>query len=77
MAYERALEETPLRTKALTSCVGLAVADVIAQASEGGSWDYMRTTKLASFGLLWHGISVRISVITCPVILQRISRRMS
>lgn len=59
-SYELALADHPMRTKALTSCVGLAVADMIAQAAgAGGSWDVLRTGRLASFGLLWHGVSVR------------------
>lgn len=58
-SYERALETNPMRTKALTSCVGLTVADLIAQAAEGSGWDVARTGRLASFGLLWHGLSVR------------------
>jgi hypothetical protein len=58
-AYEQALKDYPLRTKALTSCVGLTLADMIAQAAAGGGWDILRTMKLASFGLLWHGVSVR------------------
>lgn len=57
-SYERALEEQPMRTKALTSCVGLTVADLIAQAAEGSGWDVLRTARLSSFGLLWHGVSV-------------------
>lgn len=57
--YERALETNPMRTKALTSCVGLTVADLIAQAAEGGAWDVARTGRMASFGLFWHGLSVR------------------
>lgn len=58
-AYERATEETPYRAKALTSCAGLTVADLIAQAVEGAGYDIARTARMASFGLLWHGVSVR------------------
>jgi len=60
-AYERALDEKPFQAKALTSCLGLTIADVIAQAAEGGAYDAARTARMASFGLLWHGVSVRSS----------------
>eukprot|EP00892_Ulva_mutabilis_P004054 jgi/Ulvmu1/201/UM001_0205.1 len=59
-AYERILDEKPIQAKALTSGVGLTVADVIAQAMEGGSYDATRTARMASFGLLWHGVSSHI-----------------
>ena len=59
MSYQRALDQEPVQTKALTSCTGLFLADVIAQAAEPGAYDPMRTARMAAFGLLWHGISVR------------------
>lgn len=67
--YETALSEHPMRTKALTSCVGLTVADLIAQLAEGGGFDVLRTCRMASFGLLWHGISVRTCCCKCTLIL--------
>jgi hypothetical protein len=59
-AYQRALEKDPIQTKALTSCIGLILADCIAQAADPGAYDLMRTARMATFGLLWHGASVRI-----------------
>lgn len=58
--YERAIDETPYRAKAFTSGVGLTVADMIAQAVEGSGYDVARTARMASFGLLWHGIASHI-----------------
>lgn len=58
-SYQRALEQKPLRTKALTSFYGLVLADVIAQAADPGSYDVMRTARMGAFGLAWHGVSVR------------------
>ena len=57
--YQRALEQEPIKAKALTSLVGLVVADCIAQAADPGAFDAMRTARMATFGLCWHGISVR------------------
>ena len=52
--YSGALEARPLQTKALTSMVGLAVGDVIAQASTG-CFDPLRTARMAAFGVALHG----------------------
>jgi hypothetical protein len=57
--YEASLEAWPLQTKALTSFVGLIVADLVAQLADAGPWDPLRTARMAAFGLCWHGISVR------------------
>ena len=56
--YNAMLEAQPLLTKALTSLVGFTTGDVLAQNFVEGSdepYDFMRTVRLGSFGLLVHG----------------------
>ena len=58
--YEHHLEERPLATKALTSFIGFAIGDVLAQVfvtPSPSGFDYYRLFRLASFGLLLHGPS--------------------
>lgn len=57
--YNRALAAQPLIVKALTSFTGFTAGDLLAQkAVEGKSeFDFMRTARMATFGLLWHGPS--------------------
>ncbi|KAJ1449627.1 hypothetical protein M885DRAFT_420817, partial [Pelagophyceae sp. CCMP2097] len=57
-AYTAALEANPLVVKVgLTSFVGFAVGDVLAQlvVEKTTKYDFARTARLASFGLLIHG----------------------
>lgn len=54
-SYQLAIERDPIRTKALTSFVGLVVADCIAQFGEGRGFDLMRTAHMGFFGLVLHG----------------------
>ena len=58
-AYEQQLEEKPLLMKALTSFVGFALGDILAQLfiQKNENFDYARLFRLASFGFLIHGTS--------------------
>ena len=42
-AYDRALKKNPVATKAITSCVGFAVGDILAQLVASGSFDAFRS----------------------------------
>ena len=55
VAYESVLESSPLLTKCVTSGVGFAVADVVAQSLSGGFRDADRTAANAAFGLALYG----------------------
>jgi protein Mpv17 len=57
--YNRALEARPILIKALTSLVGFAIGDLLAQKflGGGGDVDLRRLLRMASFGLLFHGPS--------------------
>jgi protein Mpv17 len=54
-AYESVLASSPLLTKCVTSGVGFAVADVVAQSLSGGFRDAKRTAANAAFGLVLYG----------------------
>ena len=54
-AYESVLASSPLLTKCVTSGVGFAVADVVAQSLSGGFRDAERTAANAAFGLALYG----------------------
>ena len=56
-AYERQLAAQPVATKALTSLVGFAIGDVIAQTlvEQAEVIDTVRLLKLSSFGCVVHG----------------------
>ncbi|GMI05249.1 hypothetical protein TrLO_g15366 [Triparma laevis f. longispina] len=57
-SYNRLLESSPLLTKALTSFTGFTAGDALAQNFVEPSdkpYDYLRTLKMGSFGLLIHG----------------------
>jgi len=56
-AYNRALESSPVLTKACTSLVGFTVGDVLTQCfvMPEPKYDVMRTVRLGSFGFLIHG----------------------
>lgn len=58
-AYNRALAAQPLVVKSLTSFTGFTAGDLLAQKGVEGKEeiDFMRTARMASFGLLWHGPS--------------------
>lgn len=65
--YSRALENSPIITKALTSATGFLGGDVLAQVAEKNqgtsanqveiknAFDISRTLRMASFGFLLHG----------------------
>ena len=55
VAYESVLASSPLLTKCVTSGVGFAVADVVAQSLSGGFRDAKRTAANAAFGLALYG----------------------
>jgi len=57
--YESLLEEKPLLMKALTSFVGFALGDILAQLfiQKTDPFDWFRLFRLASFGFLVHGTS--------------------
>mmetsp|Transcript_27703 Transcript_27703/g.76236 ORF Transcript_27703/g.76236 Transcript_27703/m.76236 type:complete len:259 (+) Transcript_27703:111-887(+) len=55
-AYNKALDNTPLMTKALTSLVGWAIGDLLAQLFlSKGPFDAKRFINLALFGLTYFG----------------------
>ena len=55
--YEELLDEKPLLMKALTSFVGFALGDILAQIyiQKTSPFDFKRLFRLASFGFLVHG----------------------
>ena len=55
--YEELLDEKPLLMKALTSFVGFALGDILAQIyiQKSDPFDFKRLFRLASFGFLVHG----------------------
>jgi len=56
--YNKLLDAQPLLTKCLTSLTGFTVGDILAQKFIEDSdkpFDVMRTVRLGSFGLLFHG----------------------
>ncbi|KAL4452113.1 hypothetical protein ABPG75_007775 [Micractinium tetrahymenae] len=56
LAYDRAVKANPVLTKALTSFVGFAVGDRIAQGVAGaGPYDALRCGRLSLYGLLLDG----------------------
>jgi len=59
VAYNKALDDKPLITKAMTSLVGWALGDLLAQLflGSGGPLDYKRLFTLSLFGLIYHGPS--------------------
>ncbi|GBF96830.1 hypothetical protein Rsub_09686 [Raphidocelis subcapitata] len=56
-AYSDALERHPLLTKALTSCVGFMLGDLVAQhvADSAAGLDAIRVLRLGAYGLLLDG----------------------
>jgi len=56
--YNDSLDKNPLTTKAMTSLVGWALGDVLAQIFiSGGAFDVKRFLTLSAFGFLYHGPS--------------------
>lgn len=55
--YEKALNKNPIFVKGLTSFIGFALGDLLAQFAieKKDEYDPMRTLRLASFGFLVHG----------------------
>ncbi|GAX13901.1 peroxisomal membrane protein 2 [Fistulifera solaris] len=57
-AYNEALDKKPLITKAMTSLVGWALGDLLAQIFiSGGPFDMKRFITLSVFGFIYHGPS--------------------
>mmetsp|Transcript_4943 Transcript_4943/g.7226 ORF Transcript_4943/g.7226 Transcript_4943/m.7226 type:complete len:240 (-) Transcript_4943:252-971(-) len=58
-AYNQALDEKPLITKAMTSLVGWFLGDLLAQLflGSGGPLDWKRLGTLSLFGFIYHGPS--------------------
>uniref|UniRef100_A0A7S3L6N3 Peroxisomal membrane protein MPV17 n=1 Tax=Amphora coffeiformis TaxID=265554 RepID=A0A7S3L6N3_9STRA len=57
-AYNQALDEKPLLTKAMTSLVGWALGDLLAQIFiSGGPFNMQRFLSLSFFGFIYHGPS--------------------
>ena len=54
-SYNRQLDAQPLVTKSFTSFFGFIVGDAVAQAASGEKYDYWRTARFATYGLLLHG----------------------
>lgn len=57
VTYEGWLAKKPILTKALTSAVGFALGDILAQCFLGGdaAFDWARFARVASFGFVLHG----------------------
>lgn len=55
--YEGWLAKKPILTKALTSAVGFALGDILAQCFLGGdaAFDWARFARVTSFGFVLHG----------------------
>jgi len=56
--YNKLLDAQPLLTKGLTSLTGFTLGDILAQSfieDKDKPYDVMRTIRLGSFGLLFHG----------------------
>jgi len=49
------LEERPIFVKSMTSMVGFALGDILAQVISGNSYNLMRTLRLTLFGILMDG----------------------
>uniref|UniRef100_A0A7S2V4A9 Peroxisomal membrane protein MPV17 n=1 Tax=Fibrocapsa japonica TaxID=94617 RepID=A0A7S2V4A9_9STRA len=57
--YNQFLDAQPILCKALTSLTGFTIGDILAQKfiNPEADYDVMRTIRLGSFGLLFHGPS--------------------
>ena len=54
-SYNRQLDARPLVTKSFTSFFGFIVGDSVAQIAAGEKYDYWRTARFATYGILVHG----------------------
>ena len=54
-SYNAALDTRPLVTKSFTSFFGFIAGDAVAQVATGEKYDYWRTARFASYGLVIHG----------------------
>ena len=54
-SYNRQLDARPLVTKSFTSFFGFIVGDGVAQVASGEKYDYWRTARFATYGILVHG----------------------
>lgn len=49
------LDERPIFVKSMTSLVGFALGDILAQAISGNSYNLLRTLRMTLFGILMDG----------------------
>lgn len=54
-SYNAALDTRPLVTKSFTSFFGFIAGDAVAQVATGEKYDFWRTARFASYGLVIHG----------------------
>jgi protein Mpv17 len=54
-AYTKMLDERPIIVKSMTSLVGFALGDMLAQVISGNSYNLMRTLRMTLFGILMDG----------------------
>ena len=54
-AYTDLLDRKPIFVKSMTSLVGFALGDILAQVIAGGSYNLPRTLRMTSFGILMDG----------------------
>lgn len=54
-SYNQQLDTRPLITKSFTSFFGFIVGDGVAQVAAGEKYDYWRTARFATYGILVHG----------------------
>lgn len=54
-AYSKMLNERPVFVKSLTSLVGFAMGDTLAQVISGNSYNLFRTLRMTLFGILMDG----------------------
>ena len=54
-AYNKLLDEKPVFVKSMTSLVGFALGDCLAQVIAGGQYNLLRTLRMTLFGILMDG----------------------
>lgn len=54
-AYTRMLDARPVFVKSMTSLVGFALGDILAQVISGNSYNLLRTLRMTLFGILMDG----------------------
>lgn len=58
--YCKALKKHPVLSRGWTSCIGLCIGDLLAQAAEGRKYNWERTARFGAFGFLVHGPALHI-----------------